>query len=130
MQVEVRWERVCRASYNSRLINGAEVRKKEKGEEEEEEEGEGKEQRGGMGRLWDLVMKFVGEFGGYGDTSFHPISILVSTVLLSSFNAPTWRTKKRRSWNWGKERGKGVRWGEPTNAAISSSFFHRLDFFP
>lgn len=28
-----------------------------------------------MGRLWDLVMKFVGEFGGYGDTSFHPVSV-------------------------------------------------------
>lgn len=30
----------------------------------------------GIRRLWDLVMKFGGEFGGYGDTSFRPAPAL------------------------------------------------------
>lgn len=50
----------------------------------------GKEARGGIRRLWDLVMKFGGEFGGHGDTSFHPACIPLTPfafVLFSSFNA-------------------------------------------
>jgi len=40
-------------------------------------------------RLWDLVMKFGGEFGGYGDTSFRPACapFSPSVAFLSSFNA-------------------------------------------
>lgn len=62
----------------------------------------------GIRRLWDLVMKFGGEFGGYGDTSFRPARtpLLPSVALLSSFNANVAGEGRFRS---GRRRRKGRR---------------------
>lgn len=82
---------------------------------------------GGIRRLWDLVMKFGGEFGGYGDTSFHSADTPSShpSPRLPSFNANV--AGKERT----IARGGVVMVGEPTSLMPQ---FRRpsstADFFP
>lgn len=78
-------------------------------------------------------MKFGGEFGDYGDTSFRPAYTPFSALPPASLEPlmPTRRAKDDSEAEGGEsEERVGGGMSEPTfaNAAISSSFFHRRLF--
>jgi len=77
----------------------------------------------------DLVMKFGREFGGYGDTSFHPIPLpaVLRPVFFPRASMLDCGGRRKDDFAAGEER-EWDRRSDFANAAISPFFFHRRLF--